>query len=113
MDGEARLSRYDVARISELSGMERWQFKGMDAVVALANKLKNTAGIKAVNPPEGFALQLRPYQLEGLSWLQYLREQELAGILADDMGRGKTAQGAGAPLPRKKKGGEGRNSGGG
>ena len=90
--GEIRLSRYDVARISELSGMERWQFKGMDAVVALANKLKNTAGIKAVNPPEGFALQLRPYQLEGLSWLQYLREQELAGILADDMGLGKTAQ---------------------
>ena len=92
MNGEIRLSRYDVARISELSGMERWQFKGMDAVIQLANKLKNTAGIKAVNPPEGFALQLRPYQLEGLSWLQYLREQELAGILADDMGLGKTAQ---------------------
>ncbi|HEU0233507.1 MAG TPA: DEAD/DEAH box helicase [Gallionella sp.] len=92
MDGEIRLSRYDVARISELSGMERWQFKGMDAVIELANKLKNTAGIRAVNPPEGFALQLRPYQLEGLSWLQYLREQELAGILADDMGLGKTAQ---------------------
>ena len=92
MNGEIRLSRYDVARISELSGMERWQFKGMDAVIQLANKLKNTAGIKAVNPPEGFALQLRPYQLEGLSWLQYLREQKLAGILADDMGLGKTAQ---------------------
>jgi superfamily II DNA or RNA helicase len=92
MDSEIRLSRYDVARISELSGMERWQFKGMDAVVELANKLKNTAGIKAVSPPEGFALQLRPYQLEGLSWLQYLREQKLAGILADDMGLGKTAQ---------------------
>ena len=91
-DSEIRLSRYDVARIGELAGMERWQFKGMDAVMELANKLKNTAGIKAVNPPDGFALQLRPYQLEGLAWLQYLREQELAGILADDMGLGKTAQ---------------------
>ncbi len=91
-DSKIRISRYDVARIGELSGMERWQFKGMDAVMELANKLKNTAGIKAVNPPDGFALQLRPYQLEGLSWLQYLREQELAGILADDMGLGKTAQ---------------------
>ncbi|MFZ2300365.1 MAG: DEAD/DEAH box helicase [Gallionella sp.] len=91
-DSKIRLSRYDVARISELSGMERWQFKGMDAVMQLANKLKNTAGIKAVKPPDGFALQLRPYQLEGLSWLQYLREQGLAGILADDMGLGKTAQ---------------------
>ncbi len=87
-----RLSRYDVARIDELAGMERWQFKGVAAVTGLANKLRNTAGIKAVNPPDGFALQLRPYQIEGLSWLQYLREQGLAGILADDMGLGKTAQ---------------------
>jgi len=37
-------------------------------------------------------MELRPYQLEGLAWLQYLREQDLAGILADDMGLGKTAQ---------------------
>ncbi len=90
--GEIRLSRYDVARIDELAGMERWQFKGVAAVTKLADKLKNTAGIKPVAAPEGFALQLRPYQMEGLSWLQYLREQELAGILADDMGLGKTAQ---------------------
>jgi len=91
-DGEIRLSRYDVARIDELAGMERWQFKGVDAITNLANKLRNTAGIKAAAVPDGFALQLRPYQMEGLSWLQYLREQELAGILADDMGLGKTAQ---------------------
>ncbi|MDP1595076.1 MAG: DEAD/DEAH box helicase [Gallionella sp.] len=89
---EIRLSRYDVARIDALAGMERWQFKGMDAVASLAEKLKNTMGIQAVQPPEGFALQLRQYQLEGLSWLQFLREQGLAGILADDMGLGKTAQ---------------------
>ena len=92
MSNEIRLSRYDVGRINELAGMERWQFKGMNAVVNLANKLKNTSGIKAAKVPDGFALQLRPYQIEGLSWLQYLREQELAGILADDMGLGKTAQ---------------------
>jgi len=91
-DSEIRLSRYDVARIDELAGMERWQFKGVTAVTDLANKLRNTSGIKAVNAPDGFELQMRPYQLEGLSWLQYLREQGLAGILADDMGLGKTAQ---------------------
>ena len=90
--GEIRLSRYDVARIDALAGMERWQLKGMGSIKSLADKLRNTAGIKAVAAPEGFALELRPYQLEGLSWLQYLREQELAGILADDMGLGKTAQ---------------------
>lgn len=50
------------------------------------------SGMQTVQPPVGLSLQLRPYQLEGLSWLQYLREQELSGILADDMGLGKTAQ---------------------
>ncbi len=91
-NNEIRLSRYDVARIDELAGMARWQFKGMAAVTALANKLRDTSGIKAATVPHGFALQLRAYQMEGLSWLQYLREQGLAGILADDMGLGKTAQ---------------------
>ncbi len=89
---EIRLSRFDVARINALAGMERWQFKGMDAVASLAEKLKDTEGVRAVSAPEGFALQLRQYQLEGLAWLQFLREQGLAGILADDMGLGKTAQ---------------------
>ena len=89
---EIRLSRYDVARIDALAGMERWQFKGADALTSLAERLRNTAGIQPVQPPEGFALQLRHYQLEGLSWLQFLRAQGLAGILADDMGLGKTAQ---------------------
>jgi len=103
-DSEIRLSRYDVARIDELAGMERWQFKGAAAVTDLANKLRNTSGIKAATAPDGFALQLRPYQMEGLSWLQYLREQELAGILADDMGLGKTAQ-ALAHLLLEKQGG--------
>jgi superfamily II DNA or RNA helicase len=91
-NSEIRISRFDVARIDALVGMERWQFKGAGAVRELANKLKNTTGIKAVKSPEGFALELRPYQVEGLSWLQYLREQQLSGILADDMGLGKTAQ---------------------
>jgi SNF2 family DNA or RNA helicase len=54
--------------------------------------LQHQGGIKAVKPPKGLGLALRPYQREGLAWLQYLREQNLAGILADDMGLGKTAQ---------------------
>ena len=92
ISGDIRISHYDVARIDTLVSMARWQFKGMESITTLANKLRNTSGIKAVNSPEGFALQLRPYQLEGLSWLQFLREQNLSGILADDMGLGKTAQ---------------------
>jgi SNF2 family DNA or RNA helicase len=86
-----RLSRYDVSRIQQLTDMDRWQFKGADALITLAKQLKNTNGIQAVLPPKNFPLELRPYQLEGLAWLQFLRENQLAGILADDMGLVKPA----------------------
>jgi SNF2 family DNA or RNA helicase len=36
--------------------------------------------------------KLRPYQVQGFKWLQYLNEQKLGGCLADDMGLGKTLQ---------------------
>ncbi len=91
-DGVLRFSKLDAPRLAELSNMERWQFKGAEAVRQLANKLRRQTGITAIAPPLGLTLQLRPYQLEGVAWLQYLREQDLAGILADDMGLGKTAQ---------------------
>ena len=45
-----------------------------------------------VSAPEGFLAKLRPYQQDGFEWLQFLREQQLGGILADDMGLGKTIQ---------------------
>jgi len=90
--GPLRLSRLDAPRLARLIDMQRWQFKGADAVANLARALQHGAGIQPAAPPAGLALTLRPYQLEGLAWLQYLREHGLAGILADDMGLGKTAQ---------------------
>ncbi|MBM3202567.1 DEAD/DEAH box helicase, partial [Candidatus Woesearchaeota archaeon] len=77
---------------ADLAEMSRWTFKGLEAITDLAKRLQQTRGIHAITPPRGFALQLRPYQLDGLAWLQFLREQNLSGILADDMGLGKTAQ---------------------
>lgn len=45
-----------------------------------------------VDPPRGLNATLRPYQMEGLSFLQNLREHGSGAILADDMGLGKTLQ---------------------
>jgi superfamily II DNA or RNA helicase len=87
-----RVSKLDAPRLAELTDMKRWKFKGAGAVQTLAKRLKGLGQVKPVEPPKGLALELRPYQREGLAWLQYLREHELAGILADDMGLGKTAQ---------------------
>ncbi|HQT30633.1 MAG TPA: DEAD/DEAH box helicase [Thiobacillus sp.] len=91
-DAELRVSRLDAPRLAELAQQKNWQFKGEDAVIALARQLQHGGGIQAIEPPQGLQLELRPYQREGLAWLQYLREQNLSGILADDMGLGKTAQ---------------------
>jgi superfamily II DNA or RNA helicase len=90
--GPLRLSRLDAPRLARLAEMQRWRFAGVEAVTRLAHELQHGAGIQPAAAPTGFALTLRPYQLEGLAWLQYLREHGLAGILADDMGLGKTAQ---------------------
>ncbi len=69
-----------------------WQLQGEGDLRALAQRLRNAAAPQAVAAPDGLGVTLRPYQLCGLAWLQYLRRNNLAGILADDMGLGKTAQ---------------------
>jgi superfamily II DNA or RNA helicase len=48
--------------------------------------------VKFAKAPAGFKGELRPYQREGLSWLECLQRLELGGCLADDMGLGKTVQ---------------------
>lgn len=87
-----RLSRFDAPRLVELNDVSRWQFKGQRDVLALADQLRAAQGISHIDPPAGLGLELRHYQTEGLAWLQFLRAQQLSGILADDMGLGKTAQ---------------------
>jgi len=59
---------------------------------ALIEKVNSFDGLKTLTPPPSFLAELRPYQLEGLSWLDFIREFGLGGILADDMGLGKTIQ---------------------
>jgi superfamily II DNA or RNA helicase len=87
-----RVSRLDAPRLAAIVNENNWQFKGDDAVIALAERLQQQGSVKTIASPKGLQLELRPYQQEGLAWLQYLREHNLAGILADDMGLGKTAQ---------------------
>ena len=42
--------------------------------------------------PRGLQAELRPYQHEGFTWLDFLFTHGLGGVLADDMGLGKTVQ---------------------
>ena len=87
-----RLPRLDAARLAELEASAQLRKMGGEQVRALGQRLAGFKGVQAVAPPAGLQAALRGYQLEGLAWMQFLREYGLAGILADDMGLGKTIQ---------------------
>jgi SNF2 family DNA or RNA helicase len=58
----------------------------------LAEYLRSLDGVPQKPVPEGLSATLRDYQHEGYRWLQFLHEFEIGGILADDMGLGKSVQ---------------------
>jgi SNF2 family DNA or RNA helicase len=91
LDNRGRL-RLNKLRAVELAGEADWRWLGNAELTELSRRLRSFDGIQAVKPPPDLRATLRPYQQEGLNWLQFLREYELAGILADDMGLGKTVQ---------------------
>lgn len=68
------------------------QFLNAQRAQRLSSLLHNFNGIPPCETPHGLQASLRDYQLQGLSWLNFLREFGLGGILADDMGLGKTLQ---------------------
>ncbi|HEY8665084.1 MAG TPA: DEAD/DEAH box helicase [Tepidisphaeraceae bacterium] len=55
-------------------------------------ELREFAGVAAVDPPDTFRGELRPYQREAIGWFDFLRRFGFGGCLADDMGLGKTVQ---------------------
>src|SRR5476649_514534 len=87
-----RMASLDAARLDELArGLElRWN--GGEQLLEIGRKLNQFGAVKNVATPASLQATLRDYQSEGLSWMQFLREYNLAGILADDMGLGKTVQ---------------------
>ena len=87
-----RVSAQDRGRLRALQDDARLHFKGRRDTRALVQRLLDAPAPTPVAPPAGLGATLRPYQLEGLAWLQYLRQQQLGGVLADDMGLGKTLQ---------------------
>ena len=68
----------------------RWQDGA--AIAAHVARFRGLSDIPDATIPAGFTGTLRPYQQQGVNWLQHLRANGLGGFLADDMGLGKTAQ---------------------
>ena len=58
----------------------------------LREKIRTFREVRPIDPPKGLQADLRIYQRQGLSYLNFLSEYGFGGILADEMGLGKTVQ---------------------
>jgi superfamily II DNA or RNA helicase len=88
---ELRLSRLEALRTAASLG-EGVAWAGAQSLLALVQQMRGLESLPEVPVPPSLQATLRPYQQQGLNWLQFLRQHQLAGILADDMGLGKTLQ---------------------
>jgi hypothetical protein len=91
-DGNLEFSRFQGANLAALLNAPGMKWKGAEELAELTEKLRNFQGIQPATIPASLQADLRPYQHEGVSWLQFLREFQFNGTLADDMGLGKTLQ---------------------
>lgn len=102
---QEQLTLRDVMRLHLLRAAEEEEWEAdpddlnMPIEVELNHSLKQffyqlqaTNRLPVVNQPVQFHGTLRTYQLEGSSWLLFLRTFGLGACLADDMGLGKTIQ---------------------
>ena len=89
-DESIRIAPYEAHLLAFDEGAVTW--KGPKELLELSERLRHFDGLEPVEPPRMLQAQLRPYQLQGLSWLDFLHRFRFGGILADDMGLGKTIQ---------------------
>ena len=68
------------------------QFSISEQLVDIRKQMLGEKKITFTPVPEEVQAKLRPYQHEGVNWLERLRMMYLNGIFADDMGLGKTLQ---------------------
>ncbi|WP_371366177.1 SNF2-related protein [Pseudomonas sp. QL9] len=89
-DNSLRLSSADAGLLAPLDD-QPLQWQGGERLLQFGRSLRDHRQ-QPCPPPAGLQAELRPYQLQGLAWMQALRELEVGGILGDDMGLGKTLQ---------------------
>jgi len=55
---------------------------GSEKLKSFAAMLQGSGVYESITPPSGLKCELRPYQKEGLNWLQFLGRCQLTGVLA-------------------------------
>lgn len=87
-----RISRIRYRTISELFDAAMLDEDVRTEVQLYQSRLSDFESITPAPLPDGLRATLRPYQQQGLNWLNFLDDLGFGGCLADDMGLGKTVQ---------------------
>ncbi|MEM9324563.1 MAG: DEAD/DEAH box helicase [Bacteroidota bacterium] len=82
------LDKHHLALVNEL----KTNNSAKVAITEKLNRLLDFDEIEHKPVSKNFKGSLRPYQLAGYNWMQFLDEYAFGGCLADDMGLGKTVQ---------------------
>ncbi|MBU6398565.1 MAG: DEAD/DEAH box helicase, partial [Rhodospirillales bacterium] len=80
------------ATVLDLEDVLTTSWQNAADIEAYVERFRGEPEIIPVEVPDSFKGALRPYQREGVDWLQHLASHGLGAFLADDMGLGKTAQ---------------------
>lgn len=89
LEDALRLSAGETQTIDKLPVVN---FEATGALKELMDTLTGNKSLEAIETPETFRGELRPYQARGAGWLAFLERWGLGACLADDMGLGKTIE---------------------
>ncbi|MBD1392367.1 DEAD/DEAH box helicase [Mucilaginibacter sp. ZB1P21] len=92
VDDMLRTPKTNYQTIRELYDDEVLDEEVRQEIANYRDKFAAFESIKDAPIPAGLKATLRPYQQQGLNWLNFLDDFNFGGCLADDMGLGKTMQ---------------------
>ncbi len=87
-----RLHLRENKMFAENTDNDTFKIENGNSLQTIMDRLSKPEILPDISCGENFNTVLRPYQLVGLNWLEYMRQLGLGACLADDMGLGKTVQ---------------------
>ncbi|MEJ2882388.1 DEAD/DEAH box helicase [Pedobacter sp. GR22-6] len=103
LEEQIRTAHISYQAIDELYEDEVLSQAARDQLKIYRSQLNTFESITDIENPDGLHAELRPYQKEGLNWLNFLDDFNFGACLADDMGLGKTIQIIAFILSQRKK----------
>ncbi|MAE84360.1 MAG: DNA helicase [Flammeovirgaceae bacterium] len=86
------IPKIHISDVEAMFQQEELDEQVIEEIRTFQNKVRNFTEISDVKQPVALKGTLRPYQLDGLKWLNFLDDFNFGGCLADDMGLGKSIQ---------------------